>query len=114
MMCDPVTLREQGIVAHDLKQLAVKHAELLAQDPAGDQQWLDALELRCRGYAARAWSQDSGASRDACTDGRLSLIGSLLLPAPVAFCERYPRQRSRVTGGNNPGPEETFGRTNMG
>jgi hypothetical protein len=53
MMCDPVTLREQGIVAHDLKQLAVKHAELLAQDPAGDQQWLDALKLRCRGYTAR-------------------------------------------------------------
>jgi hypothetical protein len=25
------------ILAHDLKQLAVKHAELLAQDPAGDQ-----------------------------------------------------------------------------
>src|SRR5258708_14522251 len=29
------------IVAHDLKQLAVKHAELLAQDPAGDQQRFD-------------------------------------------------------------------------
>jgi len=26
------------IVAHDLEQLAVKHDELLAQDPAGDQQ----------------------------------------------------------------------------
>jgi hypothetical protein len=33
--------------------LAVKHAELLAQDSAGDQQWLDALKLRCRGYTAR-------------------------------------------------------------
>src|SRR6266516_5955163 len=29
------------IVAHHLKQLAVKHAELLAQDPAGDQQRFD-------------------------------------------------------------------------
>src|SRR4051794_10972605 len=29
------------IVAHDLKQLAMKHAELLAQDPAGDQQRFD-------------------------------------------------------------------------
>src|SRR5205814_10596757 len=29
------------IVAHDLEQLAVKHAELLAQNPAGDQQRFD-------------------------------------------------------------------------
>src|SRR4029434_9636081 len=29
------------IVAHDLKQLAVKHVELLAQDPAGNQQRFD-------------------------------------------------------------------------
>jgi hypothetical protein len=29
------------IVTHDLKQLAVQHAELLAQDPAGDQQRFD-------------------------------------------------------------------------
>jgi hypothetical protein len=28
-------------VTHDLKHLAVKHAELLAQDPAGDQQRFD-------------------------------------------------------------------------
>jgi hypothetical protein len=28
-------------MAHNLKQLAVKHAELLAQDPAGNQQRFD-------------------------------------------------------------------------
>jgi len=32
-----ISLRQDLILAHDLKQLAVKHAELLAQDPAGDQ-----------------------------------------------------------------------------
>jgi hypothetical protein len=34
------------IVAHDLKQLAVKHAELLAQDPAGDQERFDDRGVR--------------------------------------------------------------------